>query len=447
MSEPDEAFVGLVDEDDPNAPSTVVHRRSKSKPTKKPKSKKKVVRKVVRTPTSASKKPVGFYKDGKGTTRPITAGGKGKAAAKASKPVKVIQKIGKPVDWSEISKTRRYEDDAATLRKYGAVPIPAKGIIGRKGAPLIRWDEIDQGYMPPPPGTMVYHDYPHPDAPHGLLAKLRKQFKQNRIRVSLGRDPVNAMLVGPPGTGKTYTVKKFAEETQLPYYYIPSDPNLMSIEQLLGRKEIMPDGSSKWFDGTIIKALKHGGILHIDEWSLLPGEIQTRFHELLDANRRMSLAQLTGEMVKAHPDLFLVTSFNPVELGTENANPIPHSVWTRFKGTVVDYPGKADEMAIIKKQVGFTDDEFKPPKNEFSEPEGVYADSVERFMRVIHDLRRKGDEIDKVPSIREAIDFGWELKFGTDPIEAIHDALTGKYIGEDRAKIEGAVRAQFNSYR
>ena len=40
-----------------------------------------------------------------------------------------------------------------------------------------------------------------------------------------------------------------------------------------------------------------------------------------------------------------------------------------------------------------------------------------------------------------------ELKFGTDPIEAIHDALTGKYIGEDRAKIEGAVRAQFNNYR
>ena len=72
-------------------------------------------------------------------------------------------------------------------------------------------------------------------------------------------------------------------------------------------------------DGTIIDALKNGGILHIDEWSLLPGEIQTRFHELLDANRRMSLAQLTGEMVKALPDLFLVTSFNPVEIGTENA--------------------------------------------------------------------------------------------------------------------------------
>ncbi|MBC8223267.1 hypothetical protein H8E65_01655, partial [Candidatus Bathyarchaeota archaeon] len=147
-AEPDEAFIGL-EEDDPNAPTAVVS-RSKSKPKSPKRKKAKVVRKVVRTPTaSASKKPVGFYKDGKGTTRPITTPG-GKAAAKASMPVKVIKRVVKPVDWSEISKTRLYEDDAATLRKYGAVPVPAKGIIGRKGAPLIRWDEINPGDMPPP---------------------------------------------------------------------------------------------------------------------------------------------------------------------------------------------------------------------------------------------------------------------------------------------------------
>ncbi|NGX54233.1 MAG: Denitrification regulatory protein NirQ, partial [Chlamydiae bacterium] len=286
MSDPDEAFIGLVDEDAhaPSSPPPPTRRRPKPKKTV-------TKRRVPSKPAASADKKVGFYKkDGK--TRPITAPGAKKA--QASQPVKVIKKVvGPPTDWTAISKTKQYETDIALLKKYGSIPIPSSGVIGPQGAPLIRWDKVDDAAQPPRPGTMPYHDYKHPDAPHGLLKKLRKQFRQNRIRVSQGRDPVNAMLIGPPGTGKTYGVKKFAEETQLPYYYIPSDPNPMSIEQLLGRKELVPDGSggvtSKWFDGTIIKAIKYGGILHIDEWSLLPGEIQTRFHELLDGNRRMSL--------------------------------------------------------------------------------------------------------------------------------------------------------------
>ncbi len=329
---------------------------------------------------------------------------------------------------------------------------------GRLIAPFIDWENVRKSDMPPPPGTIEYVDYPLPDAPEGVIEELKWAFRLNRKYVCQGKDPVNVMLLGPPGTGKTYAVKKFASEMGLPYYYVPAQATYMTAEQLLGRKELerLPDGTQRtvWKDGVIVRAARTGGVLHIDEFSLLDPEVATRLHELLDSQRRLSLEDITGEVIKAHPDLFIVITYNPIELGTEHVKPISGPLFRRFRGIVMDYPPMNVELNIVKTQVGLTDDELKVPKapeglQGLAEPEGKLADPLVRFMRLLRDVRGEAErtgEIVHPPTISEAIDFARELKEGTQIDKALRRALLGKYCGMERKKIEESIRYHFPEF-
>jgi len=423
-------------------------RRRRRKTSKKEKSKKKGG-------------PVAFRKKEDGKTIPIHAKSEEPARRTIIKepPEKKVD-MGDFAEWVEslqpptvtpVPSTKieiPYQDITdADLLAYAKAPVPDNGIIGREYAPLIKWDMIEQRYMPPDLGRVTYFDFPHPDAPDGLLRELRDAFRRNREYVCQGKDPVNLLLQGPPGTGKTLGIKAFAAETGLPYYYIPADPNVMTVEQLLGYKELITGSDGKmrtvWHDGTIVKAAKYGGILGIDEWTLLDAEVQTRLHELLDAQRRLSLEGLAGFTVKAHPDLFIVLSGNPQELGTQHARATTAPIRSRVRGLVMDYPPMHYEMEIVKKQLDLNDSELNI---QGGMAHGTLADPINRFMTVVHDLRKQGDEI-YVPTLREAVDFGREIKAGTDVNRALHRALTGKYVGEDRSKVDQAVQYQFNEYR
>lgn len=337
-----------------------------------------------------------------------------------------------------------------TIENYYQVPVPAHGEIGKKYAPLIKWGDIEQRYLPPPPGKIEYLDYPMDDAPQGLMKELRDAFRRNREYVSQGKDPVNVMLHGPAGVGKTIGVREFAEEVQLPYYYVPAEPAAMTSEQLLGRREIVVRTDPKtgqmlhetvWRDGTIIKAATTGGILHIDEFSLLDPEVTPRLHELFDSSRRISLEGLRGDIQKAHPDLFVVITLNPAELGIEGVKPLSQPIRRRFRGIYMDYPPMKVELRIVAKQVGFEPSEFKVGTQALS---GRYAKAMHGFMKTLADVRTKADELSYVPTASEAVDFGRELKAGASVKVATHRALIGKFVGEDRVKIIESIKAHMD---
>lgn len=385
------------------------------------------------------------------------------------KEVKAAQASGQPLPWTEEEEEEEAEEapgvieekgdfkhpmkpaeptapppipDEVTLENYHKMPVPETGPIGKKYAPLIHWDKIQTRYKPPPPGSVAFLDYPHDDAPKGVLPELREAFERNREYVSQGKDPVNVILQGPAGTGKSIAVKKFAEEVQLPYYFVPAEPAAMTSEQLLGRKEIevTPEGVQQtvWHDGTMVMAARTGGILHIEEFSLLDPEVTPRLHEFFDSSRRLSLEGLSGEVVKAHPDLFVIVTMNPAELGIAGVKPLSQPIRRRFRGIVMDYPPPDIEANIIKKQVRFTDDELKIDKR--GNVSGTFAEPIVGFMRVLKDLRGKAEDLSYMPTASEAVDFGRELKAGATVREAAHRALIGKYVGEDRTKIKESIR-------
>lgn len=331
-----------------------------------------------------------------------------------------------------------------TPETYGKLVIPKDGPIGRKYAPLIEWDKIQDANKPLPAGKIIYEDYGSSDAPRGMLPELREAFQENRERVAQGRNPVNILIQGPPGTGKTLVVKKFAEDVQLPYYYVPCDAGLMSKDQLLGRTTLQTNPKTGvqetvWKDGVIATAARTGGVLHIDEASLLDPEVATGLYELMDSNRSLSMQNMSGERINANPDLFIVLSCNPAELGTEGVKPLPQPFKSRVRGLYLDYPPTDTELRIVKKRVGFTDSELSISKS--GAVTGTKARDMENFMRTIKDLREnsRGD-LQYIPTIREAEDYGGLIKRGVSAKDATRRALLGKYVGEDRAKVVAATK-------
>jgi len=340
-----------------------------------------------------------------------------------------------------------------TPKNYGELTIPETGPVGKKYAPLLDWANVPKDYMPPDindPTVQDFEDYAFEDAPDGILKELRWAFMQNRTAVAAGRDPVNVLLQGPPGTGKSISPRVFAAQMQLPYYYCPIAGGLVSSEQLLGRKEIETKNDGKggkiqtteWHDGPITMACKTGGILHVDEASLMDPEVSTKLYELMDSHRRLSMETLKGKVEYANPDLFIILSGNPVELGIEAAKPLPTPFKSRCRGIFMDYAPIPSELKIVKTRAGLSDEELKIDHGTVS---GKFAVPMESFMRALNDIRKPATarDLGYVPTTREAVDFGREIKTGTPPKIALQRALIGKYVGDDRPKIVQATQAFF----
>ena len=172
------------------------------------------------------------------------------------KPKPVTVKVEKPTPRPSSFPWQLTESER---RKAVLVPVPDKGPIP---TPYIDWSRIPQHCRVT---GVDYMDYPMPGAPKGMLHELREMFRRSRRYQN--RVPVNVLIMGPPGTGKSELIKKFAEEAQLPYWQVIGEEGLRA-EDLLGHYEL-EHGTSRWVDGIIPKAVRSGGILHIDETNVI----------------------------------------------------------------------------------------------------------------------------------------------------------------------------------
>ena len=334
---------------------------------------------------------------------------------KPQTPSKPEEKLGEPRELTEQER-----------RKAMKVPVPDKGPIP---APYIDWDNIPESCIVPP-GSVVYYDHPARGAPKGLLAALRECFGTNRRYQNV--KPTNVLIIGPPGTGKSILVRKFAEESGLPYWHVMGRQGI-TAEELLGREVLVPEkGGTKsvWVEGIIPKAVKAGGILHIDEANVIDPSVLMRLDELLDSKRRLSLEDITGRkghIIKAHPDLFIVFSMNPPSY--EGVNPLPDPILNRVVTFELDFPPVEDELKIVASQLrkaGFKPSEFTVDRRGY--PRGKYADEIADFIKIVDNLRRNRD-IQYHPSIRNTLDFALALKQGLRFKDAFYRTIGNAYIG------------------
>jgi len=324
-------------------------------------------------------------------------------------------------------------------RKAMKVPVPDKGPIP---APYIDWKNIPESCIIPS-GSVVYYDHPARGAPKGMLKALRECFRINRRYQDI--KPTNVLIIGPPGTGKSLLVRKFAEETGLPYWHVMGRQGI-TAEELLGREKLVPEkGGTKsvWVEGIIPKAVKAGGILHIDEANVIDPSVLMRLDELLDSKRRLSLEDISGRkghIIKAHPDLFVVFTMNPPNY--EGVNPLPDPILNRCVTFELGFPPVEDELKIVASQLrkaGFKPSEFSLDRS--GRPKGKYADEIADFVKIVDNLRRNRD-IQIHPSIRNTLDFALALKQGISFKEAFYRTIGNAYIGyaADQPEYEQGMR-------
>ena len=195
------------------------------------------------------------------------------------------------------------------------------------------------------------------------------------------------LIIGPKGTGKTSLVREYA---------IQKSKELESINfslrtresHLVGTKNLV-DGNIGFDEGILVKSMKEGNILYLDEINAAEADVLLRLEEALDDRRQVILKESDGQIIKAKDSWFVIATINPLtHVGTKE---LPPQILSRFPVRIrLDYPPEDVEYQIIKKHV-------KNP-NESEVLRGIKLANILRQAASVEELYYS-------PSLRETIAF------------------------------------------
>ena len=208
------------------------------------------------------------------------------------------------------------------------------------------------------------------------------------------------LVIGPKGTGKTSLVMEYA---------IQKSKKLESINfslrtresHLIGTKSLV-EGNIGFDEGVLIKSMKEGSILYLDELNAAEADVLLRLDEALDDRRQIVLKESDGQVIKADDSWFTIATINPLtHVGTKE---LPPQLLSRFPVRIrLDYPPEDVEYKIIKKHV----------KN-------LHESEILQGIKLANTLRQASavEELYYSPSIRETIAYAKLLEGGSSAKEA-----------------------------
>ncbi|MGN7386501.1 AAA family ATPase [Sporosarcina sp. SAFN-015] len=154
------------------------------------------------------------------------------------------------------------------------------------------------------------------------------------------------LLKGPSGSGKTKLAQSISHFFNQPMHSVNCSVDL-DAESLLGFKTINArDGQSiiEFVEGPVVRAMKDGHILYIDEINMAKPETLPILHSVLD-HRRMLTNPFTGEVIHAHPDFTVISAINEGYVGT---SPMNEALKNRFISFSIPYLSGEQLQEIIK---------------------------------------------------------------------------------------------------
>ncbi|WP_145387801.1 ATP-binding protein [Staphylococcus capitis] len=211
-------------------------------------------------------------------------------------------------------------------------------------------------------------------------------FKDAKVLFKLNK---NILLKGPTGSGKTKLAETLSDEVRRPMHQVNCSVDL-DTESLLGFKTIQTNEEGKqeivFIDGPVIKAMKQGHILYIDEINMAKPETLPILNGVLDYRRQIT-NPYTGEVIKAAPGFNVIAAINEGYVGTL---PMNEALKNRFIVIEVDYIDGDILKTVIKEQSRLQDDKV-----------------IEQIIKFNEDLRtmtKQGQISEEAASIRALID-------------------------------------------
>ena len=230
---------------------------------------------------------------------------------------------------------------------------------------------------------------------------------------------IPVLLKGPTGCGKTRFVEHMAwrlgrpltkikttkanadQGSALPLITIACHEDLTASD-LVGRY-LLEGEETKWIDGPLTRAVRHGAICYLDEVVEARKDTTVLIHPLTD-HRRLLPIEKRGQVVQADDNFLLCMSYNP---GYQSAlKDLKHSTRQRFVALEFDYPDQDSESKVIAHESGV---------------DTTMAESLARLGEKVRNLKDHG--LQEGASTRLLIYAGKLIKYGIPPRRACQSAV------------------------
>lgn len=152
-------------------------------------------------------------------------------------------------------------------------------------------------------------------------------------------------LKGHAGSGKDVRIKMFCHLTNRPYF--GTDCTKWTTEYDLSEDVALEskDGASQtvWVPSTVLNGITTpGAVVYFNEFNAMSEQAQIFLHALMDEKRSLTLKTKSGQVIRAHPSVLLVSSMNPDYPGTFNPQ---FATRSRMLSIEIDYPPSTRQAA------------------------------------------------------------------------------------------------------
>ncbi|XP_020093830.1 midasin isoform X2 [Ananas comosus] len=136
---------------------------------------------------------------------------------------------------------------------------------------------------------------------------VKEHLKSIARAIYIKRYPV--LLQGPTSSGKTSLVRHLASVTGHEFVRINNHEHT-DLQEYLGSYITDSHGRLRFQEGILVKAVRKGHWIVLDELNLAPSDVLEALNRLLDDNRQLFVPELQ-ETITAHPDFMLFATQNP----------------------------------------------------------------------------------------------------------------------------------------